>query len=224
MKSWLRAEKHGLWLSIWKNSHISDFSEFRKAMLKTNVHISHSCLTHTSVCVYIPCYNNRLIGYFAAFCGFTEQGSLYKAIYRMTAGISGGDRTTFRYVMPIQLPQGVSQFHDSKITPTSKYQTTAVGRRQKELYSHTTYIEVRVHSLTHSCCKNKSFSMICQHVLFCQEETIYLAVDKYSNLPFTSKRVAPRFSLNHSRKLTQWCCGTVYREYAKQPSWIKVML
>lgn len=83
---------------------------------------------------------------------------------------------------------GVSLFHDSKITPASKYQTAAEGSRQKQLYT-CTYMHG---TCIHSCCKTNFFSMIHQHEISIilskgnySFTTIYSVVDIYWNLSFS---------------------------------------
>lgn len=101
--------------------------------------------------------DNRPTGYFIGFVVSQQGESLFKAVYQDDHRDQrlGSDYIYIQIRRPHRASVGVSLFHDSKISPTSKYQAAAVGSRRKELYTRT-YMHG---TCAHSC----TVSMIHQH-------------------------------------------------------------
>lgn len=76
-------------------------------------------------------------------------------------------------------PRGVSQFHYSLMTLTSKCQTAAVGSRRKD-YTDTNTVHAQLLSKT----TVSALYISVRKVPFCQEEAIYLVLCKRCNMPF----------------------------------------
>lgn len=125
-------------------------SKFSSYSLKTNVHISDSCLTY----IMCLCMDKLWIGYFSGFVVSYRMKVYLKQSAGWTLGISAWGWTALRYAVPTELPW---EFPSSMMAKSLQPQNTrqllwAVGKRNRPYMC--------VYVCTHSCCNNSYVSMI----------------------------------------------------------------